>query len=52
MSSTEKLKCQKTPLVLRYHVLSEERFPEEYTRHMFLMYFTFRGIQRGTEIRQ
>ena len=52
MSSTKKLKCQKTPLVLQYHVLSEERFPEQYTCHMLLMYFTFWGTQRGTEIQQ
>ena len=41
MFSKEKLKCQKIPLVLQYHVPSKQRYPEEYTNHVLFMYFSF-----------
>ena len=42
MSSKEKLKCQKIPLVLQNHVPSKERYPEEYTHRKLFIYFPFR----------
>ena len=42
MLSKEKLKFRKIQLVLQYHVLSKERYPEEYTNHILFVYFPFR----------
>ena len=42
MSSKEKLKCRKIPLLLQYHVPSKEGYPDEHAHHMLFMYFPFR----------
>lgn len=43
MSSKKKqMKCRKVKSVLRYHVPSCDKKPEEYTHHMLFMYYPFR----------
>ena len=42
ISSKEKLKYRKVPLVLQYHVPSEEIYPEEHAHQMLFMYFPLR----------
>ena len=42
MSSKAKLKCEKIPLVLRYHVSNKKRYAEECAHHMLLKYLHFK----------
>ena len=40
-NSKEKLKCRKVELVLRYHVPTRHKDPEEYAHHLLFMFYPF-----------
>ena len=42
MSSKEIRQCQKVKSVLRYHVPSQNKYPERYAHHLLFMFFPFR----------
>ena len=41
--SNEKMKCRKTPDVLKCYVPNKETKPEEYAHHILLMYYPFKN---------
>ena len=44
--SNEKMKCRKTPYVLKCFVPNKETKPEEYAHHMLLMYYPFKNEKK------
>ena len=44
--SNDKMKCRKTPYVLKCFVPNKETKPEEYAHHMLLMYYPFKNEKK------
>ncbi|XP_066912801.1 uncharacterized protein [Clytia hemisphaerica] len=43
LSSRDKLKCRKVPLVLRLHEPNRNKHPEDYAHHLLMLYYPFRN---------
>ena len=42
MNSSDKLRCRKVPLVLRYFEPNRDKHPEDYAHHLLFMFYPFR----------